>query len=87
MKTNVSALRPKDITPRMVLEGVLEDVDNFESVYVVGFNKEGQPEMYQIYASGDLSGLSLATHLLQRLTNMYLDGLIDTERTYDKDGR
>lgn len=80
--SNVEALRPENITPRMVLEGVMEDVENFDSIYVVGLTKEGQPEMYKLYASGDLSGLSLATHLFQRLTNAYLDGLVDTERTY-----
>ena len=76
MNDNVRFLRSKDITPDAVIYSVGKKlaVDGAKAVYVVLIDKEGKPDLW---ASGDLSHLCLASQSLNLLTMDYLNGDIE----------
>lgn len=67
----VCALRTTDVNPHILLQTMQKDVDQFETLYVVAIDKEGEP---LTYATGDLNTLPYAALVLQNLALMHLNG-------------
>lgn len=75
--SNVRALRTKDISPRIVVTSVLDNVDRFAAIYIVALTDKGEPEFY---ASGDLTQMCLASKVFDDFCLRYIRGEIDEER-------
>ncbi len=76
--SNVKTLNNSSITPAIVLNAIGEDLPTIKALYAVAIKEDGQPICY---ATGDLSGLSLASLALHDLALKFLNGGIETEHT------
>lgn len=72
--TNLRTIGPQGLNPRTLLEFVLHDIDDLKELYIVGVDKEGK---HRIWCTGDLSGFSMAAHVMHDMTLKYLNGLIE----------
>lgn len=72
---NLRALRVNDINPHIVLQSLQKNVDEIHEMFVVTFTDDGP----QIYATGDLSLLSLASLCLHDLALKSLNGELHEE--------
>lgn len=71
---SITALRPKDITPEMVLQNAIEDKP--KHVYLVTFAENGDAS---VWASGDLSRMSDAALILTMRATQHAMGEVDSE--------
>lgn len=74
--SKVTTLSHSAITPEIILNSVAEDLGEMKHLFAVGIDKGGRP---MLYASGDLSTLSIAALALQDLAMSYLNGGVTLE--------
>lgn len=70
--TNVTPFGPSGITPEVIAQHIVEDAPNLDSLYVIGFTKEG---VVIEYFSGTASGMCLAATILQDVALRSAKGL------------
>jgi hypothetical protein len=58
---NLRALREQDVSPRIIIQTLQQEIDNIALIHVVTFDEDGQAK---VYTSGNLPELSLAAHVL-----------------------
>lgn len=63
------ALRSSDVSPRVILDQLEDEVHELSSMYVVGLTKEGPV----VYASGTIGDLAIAAHVLDIMAKRYLE--------------
>lgn len=72
--TNVTPISPENLTPEIVLQSVLKEVQNARAMYVVLILKEGEPS---VYTCGRLEDLCYASQSLNTVTQRYLRGEVE----------
>ena len=75
MMAEIVALRPKDITPEMVLRNAIDEKP--KHVYLVTFAEDGTSS---VWASGDLSRMSDAALLLTMRATQNAMGEVEHDR-------
>ena len=70
-KSKVDPLRPKDVTPPVILNSIGETLDELKDLYAVGVDAEGNAV---VWSTGNLSGIGFAALVLQNLALKQLNG-------------
>lgn len=77
MTTNVKPLRGKDLTPRMLLENVLNQSDEFAAMAVIGIRKDGTYEHWATQMT--CADWCVHSFQVQRIANAALSGELMNE--------